>query len=719
MNILHATNPFNPHERDTYFAPDELTIDEFLDKNNLSFTRPTVCVVNGSEGVLKADYAKVKVSDFETMVFVTIPEDGDGGSNPLAMVAMIALTVFSSGLATAGLTAMGMSDAVTTSGFVFGLAKAAIMMVGSVLINAIIPPPKPPSTHQQTHASASPVYSLQAQGNSARLGSAIPEIFGTHRIYPDFAAMPYTEYNGDDQYLYQLFCLGVGEFVFNDIRIEDTPFANDEGGFDSRTVSFKVEVATVDDSGALTSAYSEIMNHSISAATSTPIRKSYHATVISERYIVRATRTNAKDTDARVGNDIQWTGLKAYIPGEQNYGDVTMFAMRARATNNLSQTSSRKVNLSVSRKLNTWDSTNGWSATKTVTSKPAWIAAYIAKTANDESRINLLELEALQATIDNRNVPFTENDEFNGVFDSTMTLWEALQLVGKVIRTMPIIQGGTLHWVRDQAQSIPSAMFSMRNIVKGSFSSVYLMPTDETTDAIEIEYFNADTLKPETVLCELNPDNSTTIAKVKLFGVTKRDHAYREGMYHASANKNRRILTTFKTELEGYIPTIGDLVVVSHDMPDWGQSGEVDLVEDYTAELYKLHLSEPLIEGTGQHYIVLRHKDGTPTNAINCTVDAVDKTVVVITKDDVDFTINDTDDFEHTHFSFGISTEMYQRCRVIPPLRPSGTNQVEINVVNESDAVHIADTGITPALDPVFDLPPPIVKPSIAVLNIN
>lgn len=785
MNIIHAENPFNPRERAFYFSPDELTIDEFLDKNKLTFTRPTVCIANGSEGVLKADYSSVKVSDFDTLVFVTLPEGGGGdGSNPLMLIATIALTVFAPYAATA-LTGI-QAGATGAAGLALGLTKAAIMIGGMALINVLIPPPKPPSPHQQSREQASPVYSLQAQGNSARIDSAIPEIFGTHRIYPDFAAQPYTEYNGNDQYLYQLLCIGVGNYVINDTRIEDTPianfseityevvppntnvtlfpvnvetspevsgqelltntsvggficnasgtqtnrigidvvlpkglfYANDDGGLDARSVSFTFEAATVDDNGGLTSSYAVIGSESVSGSTATPIRKSYQYPVALGRYIVKATRTSVKDTDSRTGNDLRWVGLKAYIPGDQNYGNVTMLAMRMRATNNLSQTSSRKVNLSVSRKLKTWDSINGWSASETVTSKPAWILAYIAGTSFDESRYSLLELEALQTTLDDRNAAFNDNDEFNAVFDNRMTQWEALQLVCKSFRAMPIIQGGVIHFIRDQAQTIPTAMFSMRNIVSGSFSSTYVMPSDETSDAIEVEYFDPENLKPKNVLCELNPGNSSKVAKVKLFGVTTHDHAYREGMYHASANRNRRILTTFKTELEGYIPMVGDLVAVVHDMPDWGQSGEVDLVEDYTLTQFKVHLSEPLTEGTGQHYIIFRRKDGTPTSPIACTVDAVDKTIVVLLKADVDFTLNDTGDFERTHFSFGVATEFYQRCRVIPPLKPSG-NQVEINVVNESDAVHIADTGIAPALDAVFDLPPPIVKPVIATLNVT
>ena len=35
----------------------------------------------------------------------------------------------------------------------------------------------------------------------------------------------------------------------------------------------------------------------------------------------------------------------------------------------------------------------------------------------------------------------------------------------------------------------------------------------------------------------------------------------------AAANRYRRKTVTFSTELEGLIPTYGDLIAVSHDMP--------------------------------------------------------------------------------------------------------------------------------------------------------
>ena len=60
--------------------------------------------------------------------------------------------------------------------------------------------------------------------------------------------------------------------------------------------------------------------------------------------------------------------------------------------------------------------------------------------------------------------------------------------------------------VRDQEQSVPSGMFTMNNIVKDSFAVDYLMPTDETADAVEIEYYDERIWQWKTVLCKM-PDS--------------------------------------------------------------------------------------------------------------------------------------------------------------------------------------------------------------------
>jgi hypothetical protein len=72
---------------------------------------------------------------------------------------------------------------------------------------------------------------------------------------------------------------------------------------------------------------------------------------------------------------------------------------------------------------------------------------------------------------------------------------------------------------------------------------------------------------------------------VELFGVTSRNQAFREGLYQAASNRYRRKLIRFTTEMEGFIPALGDLVAVQHDMVAWGQHAEATAVATVTNRL--------------------------------------------------------------------------------------------------------------------------------------
>mgnify|MGYP006926274908 FL=1 len=110
-----------------------------------------------------------------------------------------------------------------------GVAAAGVSMAGGILINTLVPTPKPALNGMTSSAyTQSPTYSLQAQGNEARLGNPIPVIYGRHLIYPDFAAQPYYRYINNEQYVYQLHCIGQGEYDIEQIRIEDTPISSFE-----------------------------------------------------------------------------------------------------------------------------------------------------------------------------------------------------------------------------------------------------------------------------------------------------------------------------------------------------------------------------------------------------------------------------------------------------------------------------------------------------------
>ena len=72
-----------------------------------------------------------------------------------------------------------------------------------------------------------------------------------------------------------------------------------------------------------------------------------------------------------------WGSLRAYLVGSNAYGDLTLLALRMRASNNLSSLASRKINAIVTRKLPTWTG-SAWTA-PVATANPAWALADIAR----------------------------------------------------------------------------------------------------------------------------------------------------------------------------------------------------------------------------------------------------------------------------------------------------------------------------------------------------
>lgn len=113
----------------------------------------------------------------------------------LAILAGILVTAISLG----SLTGVGVALIGTGIGMLAG---------GAVLLNLDIPNLKDREKPKQNP-------SIKGAKNRANQLGFIPVVLGRHLIYPDMAANPHFEIEGNDQYLIQLFCAG-----YNDIEIE-------------------------------------------------------------------------------------------------------------------------------------------------------------------------------------------------------------------------------------------------------------------------------------------------------------------------------------------------------------------------------------------------------------------------------------------------------------------------------------------------------------------
>jgi len=201
-----------------------------------------------------------------------------------------------------------------------------------------------------------------------------------------------------------------------------------------------------------------------------------------------------------------------------------------------------------------------------------------------------------------------EGLRFNGVIDSEMNVWDAAQLPLRVGHAQ-LVNIGTRFGVVVESPSVPVMMFSVANMVKDSYKETWLPMTDRANE-IDVSFFDKEDDYKQRTIKIYDPSVLTSGRKqrssaVTLFGVDNADQAWREGIFHM--NLNRFILKTvsFSAPLEAIACTVGDLILVQHDMPNWAQAGRFEAGS--TTSVVKL--DRPAVMEAGKTYKLLVHYD--------------------------------------------------------------------------------------------------------------
>lgn len=722
IQIVLVSNPFEPF-KDLRRATGQQgqTIRDWLafefGDGFVEFDKPTVCQLNG-EFIMRAEWDVRELQPGDVLAFVTLP--GDVVTIVIAIVALV-------------------------------IAIVAVVMM---------PDPKIPN--DQT-TSPNSVYTLRGQTNQFRPNEPVEVIYGKVRRWPTFLSRPYSEYEGNQQYQYSLFCIGQGSYEIHSTQLDDTPTGDfdeieleicppgvdvtlvessvftalevsniellgpnedlysgfsgpftvnefefpihrlavdvsfpqglyslsDKGKLESESVELLFEYREIGAGGGAIGSWETLKSVTVTRSDNTPQRITYSKNVSAGRYEVRGKRISDKPESTRKATQARWESAKGYAKSVGNFGDVTVIAMKALATNNLNDQTAKSFNCFVTRKLKTWNAVDGWGP-KVATRNPIWSfcdlfrASYGAKLTTEF--LDMPTLAALAVIFEDRS------DWFDWIFDGPLSVWEAAQMILRVGRSVPIPQGSLITAVRDRKQTLPAAVFNQANIVKGSLSKRLNMFDFQPFDALIVEYTDPDTWKTKEVTAVLPGRSGLNPDRLKLPGCTSRNRALREGFYIQSGRELQRKTLVFQTGLEGHIPSYLDLVSVTHDTVRVGQGG---MILAYNPTTKVMTLSEQVTFGSDAivHKIAIRGDDGAILGTpITVTPGSAPNKVVL--NHDPDETLDFSENRVPQLYAFGVA-DLWAFLGKVTGIRPVYEKTVELTVTNYVSSTHDYDDETT------------------------
>lgn len=638
------------------------------------------------EIVVYVDDELIKVEQWDTLrptegqlvnVQAVVSGGGGQGSNPLQivlMVAIVALTIYTGG-ATAGL----LGTSIGGTGLTVGMVAAAVISVaGSLLMGALFRPDG--LSASAAYEQPSPTYSLTGGSNRARPYESMPVVMGTHRIFADYSSRPYTEYRGDDQYLYQIFNFGLGTLAVSDYKIGTTAltsysnyelYEDDaegrignfpgnvdsiagaaltfENGWITRTTSINTYRIGVDIEAVLFQAYDngvlgatsvdvEIQyavagsgawqaipgnNYYFPASqpgnngvfnlqgwTQKPQRGVIYIDAPVGQYDVRVRRVTLESTDPKITQNVNFSTLRSYQEDTSTYKGQNRLGLVIRASEQLNGTV-QQLSANVVSYANYWDGSNWVIAS---TSNPAhWFMHFARGVYNADGKLMYgVGLSAAQLDLPSLHywAAFcnAEGLTFNAIVDGNQTAADVLNAIGRCGFGSPTWASGKLGVIWDYRTASPVASFGMSNIIRDTFDVSYI--NENLAEEVVVRFRNPDRDWEADEVRVLAPGITDPLrtSSIDLFGCTSENMAGKFANYLAAQQYYRRRRISWESDFEGFVCQRGDVVLLSHDLTQWGYSGRIVAETGLTVTL-----DRDVPRNGSTEYLMLTRPDGGMT----------------------------------------------------------------------------------------------------------
>jgi len=189
-----------------------------------------------------------------------------------------------------------------------------------------------------------------------------------------------------------------------------------------------------------------------------------------------------------------------------------------------------------------------------------------------------------------------------------MTVADMLNSISACGFASPSWASGKLGIVYDARGQSPVMTFGMANILKDSFSIDYV--SENLAEEIVVRYRNPDRNYQQDEVRTIVPgvETPTRISSIDLYGCTNKDMAGKFANYLAAQQYYRRRYVSWESDFEGFVCQRGDVVLLSHDLTQWGYSGRFVSVDNQVVTLDRSVPRRDQVE-----YLMLIRPDGTTT----------------------------------------------------------------------------------------------------------
>lgn len=245
----------------------------------------------------------------------------------------------------------------------------------------------------------------------------------------------------------------------------------------------------------------------------------------------------------------------------------------------------------------------------------------------------------------------SRGDKFNGRFDQQVTDKEAMQLIARAGRAIALEIGDKWHFIRDQP-GVPTYPYSIGNILSNEnsaepfYSVSHKRPLPSDSDGIIVEFFNERYWEWDET--PSYPTDASNPKRIRFFGVTNKEQAWRECCYLYATEIVKPSTVTWRTELEALNHSYGDLVTIAPPKSNVYGAGYLVSINGNTFEL-----SEPMPWESGYHFLTFRRDDGTLSGPYEVSRGVTDYHCVLKAGQTLDFT-------PHTGILNGVQREPTQ-----------------------------------------------------------